>query len=78
MTAENTPPLGRYRHYKGNEYELIGVATHSETLAPLALYVPQYGAGGYWVRPLEMFLESVEVDGVHQARFAYIGPTTAE
>lgn len=64
--------LGRYRHYKGNEYEVIGTAKHSETLETLVLYVPQYGDGGYWVRPLAMFLEDVVIEGVPQARFAFI------
>jgi hypothetical protein len=65
--------LGLYRHYKGNDYKVIGTAKHSETLETLVLYVPQYGEGGYWVRPLEMFLEEVEVNGKQQPRFAYIG-----
>lgn len=64
--------LGLYRHYKGNEYEVFGTAKHSETLETMVLYVPRYGQGGYWVRPLEMFLEDVVVDGVKQPRFAFI------
>jgi hypothetical protein len=63
-------PLGRYRHYKGNEYELIGVVRHSETCEPLALYRPLYGEGGLWVRPWAMFFETVTIDGVQQPRFA--------
>lgn len=63
-------PLGRYRHYKGNAYDLIGVVRHSETLQPLVLYRPLYGDGGLWVRPYAMFFESVVVDGVLQPRFA--------
>ena len=63
-------PLGRYRHYKGNEYTLIGVVRHSETLQPLVLYRPVYGEGALWVRPFAMFFESVLVDGVLQPRFA--------
>jgi len=71
----NLPPLppvatGRYRHYKGNHYELVGVVRHSETLAPMALYRPLVGDGGLWVRPFEMFFETVTVDGVDQPRFA--------
>lgn len=66
-----TLKLGMYRHYKGNDYKVIGTAIHSETRETLALYVPQYGDGGYWVRPLSMFLEEVEIDGVKQPRFAF-------
>jgi hypothetical protein len=65
-------PLGRYRHYKGGEYELIGVARHSETLEPLVVYRPLYNASGWWVRPHAMFFEPVLVDGVRQPRFARI------
>ncbi len=64
------PRLGRYRHYKGGEYEVIGVARHSETLEPLILYRPLYGEAALWVRPYAMFFESIEVDGVMQLRFA--------
>ena len=63
-------PTGRYRHYKGGEYEVIGVARHSETLAPLVVYRPLYGAGGLWVRPHAMFFETVQVDGQPVPRFA--------
>ena len=66
-------PVGRYRHYKGNEYELIGVVRHSETLEPLALYRPLYGEGALWVRPYAMFFETVVIAGVEQPRFARIG-----
>ncbi len=65
---------GRYRHYKGGEYEVQGIATHSETGEQLVVYVPLYGAGGLWVRPLSMFLETVNRDGEEQSRFSYIGP----
>ncbi len=64
------PPLGRYRHYKGGEYELIGVARHSETLEPLVLYRQLYKQTGLWVRPYAMFFEHVEIDGRLQPRFA--------
>jgi hypothetical protein len=63
-------PTGRYRHYKGGEYEVIGVARHSETLEPLVLYRPLYGAGGLWVRPHAMFFGTVVHDGRSQPRFA--------
>jgi hypothetical protein len=62
-------PLGRYRHYKGGEYEVIGVARHSETLQPMVVYRPLYNDSGLWVRPYAMFFEQVEVDGVLRRRF---------
>jgi hypothetical protein len=65
-------PVGRYRHYKGNEYELLGAVRHSETLEPLALYRPLYGEGALWVRPYAMFFDTVLVGGVAQPRFARI------
>jgi hypothetical protein len=68
-------PLGRYRHYKGKEYELVGVARHSETLEPLVVYKPLYADIGLWVRPHAMFFEQVEIDGVMQPRFALISPS---
>ena len=63
-------PAGRYRHYKGNDYEVIGVATHSETHEPMVVYRPLYGEGKLWVRSLAMFLETVEVGGKTLPRFA--------
>jgi hypothetical protein len=63
---------GRYRHYKGNDYEVIGVAQHSEDETQLVVYRPLYGAGDLWVRPLAMFIEEVRVDGKAQPRFAKI------
>lgn len=65
-------PLGRYRHYKGNEYEVLGVVRHSETLEPLVLYRPLYNDSGLWVRPCTMFFEDVDVDGVRTPRFARV------
>lgn len=62
-------PTGKYRHYKGNEYEVIGVATHSETLAEMVVYRPLYGEGGLWVRPLSMFTETVVFHGKQMPRF---------
>jgi hypothetical protein len=53
-------PLGRYRHYKGGEYEVLGVVRHSESLEPIVLDRPLYNASGSWVRPFNMFLEPVE------------------
>lgn len=62
-------PLGRYRHYKGGEYEVLGVARHSETLEPLVLYRPLYNDSGLWVRPFAMFLGTVVHEGKAVARF---------
>ena len=67
-------PLGRYRHYKGGEYEVVGVARHSETLEALVVYRPLYNASGLWVRPHAMFFEQVDIDGRLQPRFAFVGP----
>ena len=63
-------PPGRYRHYKGNEYEVIGIAQNSETLEPMVVYRPLYGEGDLWVRPAAMFAEDVVIDGKTQPRFA--------
>ena len=64
---------GRYRHFKGGEYQVQGVARHSETGELLVVYTPLYGEGGLWVRPLEMFQQSVLYEGREQPRFAYVG-----
>jgi hypothetical protein len=61
---------GRYRHYKGNEYEVIGMARHSETHEMMVVYRPLYGEGALWVRPGAMFAEDVVIDGKAQPRFA--------
>ncbi|MBK8065731.1 MAG: DUF1653 domain-containing protein [Betaproteobacteria bacterium] len=61
---------GTYRHYKGKRYEVLGVATHSETREALVVYRPLYGERGLWVRPLAMFTEQVTVDGRTLPRFA--------
>lgn len=63
-------PTGRYRHYKGGEYEVLGVVRHSETLEPLVLYRPVCNDSGLWVRPYAMFFEQIEVDGQSRRRFA--------
>lgn len=63
-------PAGRYRHYKGGEYEVRGVVRHSETLEALVLYAPLYNDSGLWVRPYDMFFGTVEIDGVTRPRFA--------
>lgn len=76
MTDELPPlpslPTGRYRHYKGGEYEVIGVARHSETLEPVVVYRPLYNDSGWWVRPFEMFTGTLAVDGVVRPRFERI------
>ncbi len=61
--------LGRYRHYKGGEYEVIGVARHSESLEPMVVYRPLYNDTGLWVRPHAMFIGQIEIDGVPRRRF---------
>ena len=68
-----TIALGLYRHYKGKNYSVVGFARHSETLEEMVLYVPLYGEGGYWVRPLAMFTEHVMYEGKPVPRFAYLG-----
>ena len=65
--------LGRYRHFKGNEYLVIGVAKHSETLEEMVVYRALYGDGGLWVRPSSMWDETIERDGKRFKRFEYIG-----
>ena len=69
---ENVRP-GRYRHFKGNEYEVLYTAKHSETLEPMVVYRALYGERGVWVRPASMWNETVERDGVTHQRFTYIG-----
>lgn len=64
---------GVYRHFKGNKYEVLHVAKHSETLEEYVVYRALYGEGGVWVRPLEMFEEYVERDGKTFKRFELIG-----
>jgi hypothetical protein len=65
-------PAGRYRHYKGGEYEVVGTVRHSETLEPMTLYRALYGQMGLWVRPAAMFNEQVVIEGVLQPRFRRI------
>lgn len=67
-------PLGRYQHYKGEEYLVLGVARHSETEESLVVYRQDYGERGLWVRPLAMFTEAVTVDRQVVPRFRYVGP----
>ena len=72
LPALPTTPTGRYRHYKGGEYEVLGTVRHSETLEPLVLYRALYGEGGLWVRPHAMFFDRITIHGVLQARFTAI------
>ncbi|MFS8424923.1 DUF1653 domain-containing protein [Xanthomonas campestris pv. incanae] len=77
MPMPSLPPLpsiepGRYRHFKGGHYEVLGVVRHSETLAPLVLYRPLETDVGMWVRPFEMFVAQVEVEGMMRPRFERI------
>ena len=69
----NMLKLGKYKHYKGKEYEVIGIAKHSEILEELVVYKKLYGDHDLWVRPLKMFIENVEVNGKKMPRFEYIG-----
>lgn len=64
---------GIYEHYKGHQYRVLGVAKHSETLEEVVVYEALYGEKGLWVRPIEMFLEEVEVAGKKMPRFRYLG-----
>lgn len=77
MSDASLPPLletlpGRYRHYKGGEYEVLGTVRHSETLESMTLYRALYGERGLWVRPAAMFGETVDVEGVSLQRFVRI------
>ena len=73
MSAAETLRPGRYRHFKGKEYELLFVATHSETLEPMVVYRALYGERGVWVRSAAMWSEMIERDGRTVRRFTYIG-----
>lgn len=64
---------GIYEHYKGNRYQVIEIANHSETLEKMVVYKALYGEGEYWVRPISMWEEMVEVNGKQVPRFRYIG-----
>ncbi len=72
LTPLPTIEPGRYRHYKGGEYEVLGVVRHSETLEPLVLYRPLYNQTGFWVRPFAMFLEPIAFNGMVQPRFSKV------
>ena len=70
--AKRQIPPGRYRHFKGNEYEVLDIAQHSETEEPMVVYRALYGERGIWVRPASMWNEMVTRDGVTVPRFTYI------
>lgn len=77
MNDNDLPPLietppGRYRHYKGGEYDVVGTVRHSETLEPMTLYRALYGQRGLWVRPAAMFEEEIVFEGRTQPRFRKI------
>ena len=71
MSTKEIKP-GKYRHYKGKDYEVFDVATHSEDESVYVVYRPLYGDRALWVRPFDMFVEEVDVDGVKRPRFAYV------
>ncbi|MFA6286451.1 MAG: DUF1653 domain-containing protein [Opitutaceae bacterium] len=82
-SAPSVPPIpvhpdgplpGRYRHYKGKDYLVLGVARHSETMEELVVYRLLYGDHGLWVRPRAMFLETILIEGRTVPRFAHVGP----
>lgn len=72
MNEPTTICPGRYRHYKGQEYAVIGVARHSETEEELVVYRQEYGDRSLWVRPLKMFVETVNIDGKDVPRFQFL------
>ncbi len=74
MSSSEAVLPGRYRHYKGREYLVIDIATHSETEERVVVYRTDYGDRSLWVRPLQMFVETVTVDGRTVPRFEYLGP----
>ncbi|MEX0901507.1 MAG: DUF1653 domain-containing protein [Pseudohongiellaceae bacterium] len=65
-------PKGKYRHFKGNMYELVDVARHSETLEEFVVYRALYGEHGLWIRPRAMFEETIERDGRGMQRFQFV------
>ncbi|MEO6280050.1 DUF1653 domain-containing protein [Roseateles sp.] len=78
MSEHDLPALptlapGRYRHYKGSEYEVFALCRHSETEEVLVFYRPLYGDSGWWVRPYDMFMGTLAVDGVMRKRFEFVG-----
>ena len=72
MDMDSAIPTGRYRHYKGNDYIVLGTARHSETEELMVVYQTDYGDRSTWVRPLDMFMETVNVDGNNIPRFRQV------
>lgn len=70
--AENSIPIGRYRHFKGNYYRVLAVASHSETLEKMVVYQAEYGKKQIWVRPISMWTQMVEYQGEIQPRFELV------
>ena len=71
--GDGSIPLGYYQHYKGQHYQLLAIAMHSEEQQPYAVYRALYGDFGLWVRPLAMFVETVSIRGKEVARFQFVG-----
>ena len=65
--------IGKYEHYKGGQYEILGIAKHSESMEEFVVYKALYEEGDLWIRPLKMFLEKVEINGKRVPRFKYVG-----
>jgi cupin 2 domain-containing protein len=78
MSDKTSLQPGRYRHFKGNEYTVVGTARHSETLEEMIVYWQEYGEHGLWVRPKQMFSETVEVDGREVPRFQPLGSSSEQ
>jgi len=73
MKKDKNIKTGIYKHYKGNLYEVLDVGRHSETEEWFVIYKALYGDGGTWLRPYEMFMETIQVEGQALKRFEYIG-----
>ncbi len=78
MTEKTSIPSGRYRHFKGNEYTVLGIVRHSETLEEHVVYRQEYGDQGLWVRPTQMFMETVKIDGQEVPRFQPLGSSSEQ
>lgn len=78
MSSSSAIKPGKYRHYKGGEYQVFETARHSETEEQLVVYRCLYGDFSWWVRPLALFVDTLDVDGKSQPRFEYIGPLSSD
>jgi hypothetical protein len=72
VMENKTIKLGKYRHYKGKEYKVLGIAKHSETLEKFVVYEELYGQKNFWIRPVDLFLEEIEIGGKKVPRFLFI------